>query len=105
VEVAAARLMGEPVELREEMLALAAVAPGQVRSRLATEVAAIAADHLALEGQSEELARSLEAACKSHERELWLWLVGERRWQQCVEGLSGRLARRFGRPEVTTGLP
>ena len=28
-------------------------------------------------------------------RELWLWLVGERRWDEFVVGLSGRVARRL----------
>lgn len=28
-------------------------------------------------------------------RELWLWLMGERLWEQCVSGLAGRVARRL----------
>ncbi len=27
-------------------------------------------------------------------RELWLWLLGDRRWEQYVTGLAGRVARR-----------
>jgi len=30
----------------------------------------------------------------SYGRELWLWLMGERTWEQCVSGLAGRVARR-----------
>ena len=32
---------------------------------------------------------------ESYGRELWLWIIGERRWEQCVEGLVGRVARRI----------
>ena len=28
-------------------------------------------------------------------REIWLWIIGERRWEQCVEGLAGRVERRL----------
>jgi hypothetical protein len=31
----------------------------------------------------------------SYRRELWLWLMGERQWDQCVSGLAGRVARRL----------
>jgi hypothetical protein len=31
----------------------------------------------------------------SYRRELWLWLMGERSWDQCVTGLAGRVARRL----------
>jgi hypothetical protein len=30
-----------------------------------------------------------------YRREVWLWLMGERRWEQFVEGLGGRVARRL----------
>jgi hypothetical protein len=32
---------------------------------------------------------------ESYGRELWLWIIGERLWEQCVEGLVGRVARRI----------
>jgi hypothetical protein len=28
-------------------------------------------------------------------RELWLWLMGERQWEQFVSGLAGRVTRRL----------
>jgi hypothetical protein len=28
-------------------------------------------------------------------RELWLWLLGDRRWEQYVSGLAGRVIRRL----------
>lgn len=28
-------------------------------------------------------------------REVWLWLMGERTWDQMVDGLAGRVARRL----------
>ena len=30
-----------------------------------------------------------------YRRELWLWLVGERTWEQCLSGLAGRVDRRL----------
>ena len=30
-----------------------------------------------------------------YRRELWLWLVGDRRWEQFLDGLGGRVARRL----------
>jgi hypothetical protein len=48
--------------------------------------------------------RSLEHAGFDHDRfvsvvagyrrELWLWLAGERTWEQCCSGLVGRIGRR-----------
>jgi hypothetical protein len=31
----------------------------------------------------------------SYRREVWLWLMGERQWDQVVSGLAGRVARRL----------
>lgn len=31
----------------------------------------------------------------SYGREIWLWIIGERRWEQCIEGLAGRVERRL----------
>ena len=30
-----------------------------------------------------------------YRREIWLWLAGERTWEQCVSGLAGRVGRRL----------
>jgi hypothetical protein len=30
-----------------------------------------------------------------YRRELWLWLAGERTWEQCCSGLLGRINRRI----------
>ena len=35
----------------------------------------------------------------ANRRELWLWLVGDRRWEQYVTGLAGRVIRRM--PDTT----
>jgi hypothetical protein len=32
---------------------------------------------------------------KGYRRELWLWLAGERTWEQCCSGLVGRIGRRM----------
>jgi hypothetical protein len=31
----------------------------------------------------------------AYRREIWLWLAGERTWEQCCSGLLGRLERRL----------
>ncbi len=31
-----------------------------------------------------------------YRREIWLWLIGERTWEQCCSGLIGRIDRRSG---------
>ncbi len=33
-----------------------------------------------------------------YRREIWLWLMGERTWEQCCSGLIGRVGRRSGGP-------
>jgi hypothetical protein len=39
-----------------------------------------------------------------YQRELWLWLAGERTWTQCCSGLIGRINRRLaGGGDGTTG--
>jgi len=37
----------------------------------------------------------LAAVAAGYRRELWLWLVGERTWEQASEGLAGRVGRRL----------
>jgi hypothetical protein len=34
----------------------------------------------------------------AYRRELWLWLLGDRRWDQVVTGLAGRVVRRLPAP-------
>jgi hypothetical protein len=38
----------------------------------------------------------LALVVKSYQREIWLWLAGERTWAQCCSGLIGRIGRRLG---------
>jgi len=49
---------------------------------------------LAGAGLAEE---SFVAIALGYRRELWLWLVGDRTWDQCCSGLIGRLERRLTR--------
>ncbi len=35
------------------------------------------------------------AMVAGYRRELWLWLAGERTWEQCCSGLVGRIGRRY----------
>ena len=39
----------------------------------------------------------LMAVVVATKRELWLWLIGDRLWNQYVSGLAGRIARRIPR--------
>jgi hypothetical protein len=116
-------VLDEPVELRDCMRSLAAVAPARARSRLVLEVALLVAEAYQAEPHQPEAYQpgatqpegghpsvgvDIEAACRSYARELWLWLVGERTWEQCVSGLGGRLLRRSVRvgssaPETVEG--
>ncbi len=40
----------------------------------------------------------LEAVVGDYRREIWLWLAGERTWEQCCSGLIGRISRRLAAP-------
>ena len=42
----------------------------------------------------------LVAAVVATQRELWLWLIGDRLWNQYVSGLAGRIARRVPQPQT-----
>jgi hypothetical protein len=47
---------------------------------------------LAVHGMDEPAFSSVVA---NYRRELWLWLTGDRTWEQCCSGLIGRLGRRL----------
>lgn len=38
--------------------------------------------------------RDFVAIAAGYQRELWLWVMGERTWQQAASGLRGRVVRR-----------
>lgn len=40
-------------------------------------------------------ADALSAVATAYRREIWLWLVGDRAWDQCCAGLIGRIGRRL----------
>ena len=94
-------MIKEPTELRDRLMALAAVAPLQARSQLVEEVAIVVAKaaHQSLL-QADGATIDVEVVCANYRRELWLWLVGERTWEQCVSGLTGRLSRRLAAAKV-----
>jgi hypothetical protein len=39
--------------------------------------------------------RRLRQIAVDYRRELWLWVMGERTWAQCADGLLGRVRRRL----------
>jgi hypothetical protein len=77
----------EPVHLLARLRTIAATDPARARALLPVEVAALAAAGAAASHED------VERACDGYARELWLWLVGERTWEQCYDGLSGRIGR------------
>ena len=44
------------------------------------------------DGMGEE---AFSAVVLGYRRELWLWLTGDRMWEQCCAGLIGRIGRRL----------
>jgi len=47
---------------------------------------------LGAHGMDEE---AFSAVVVGYRRELWLWLAGDRVWEQCCAGLIGRISRRL----------
>jgi hypothetical protein len=88
----------EPAELRAGTLARVEADPGKGRA-LVAEGAWIAG--YLWEAWGRELARAgldpdrFRAIVAGYDRELWLWLFGERTWAQCADGLAGRVRRRL----------
>ena len=88
-------LSEEPVDVRDRLRVFAAAAPGKVRCSLVEEIARLAAEGFLGALEARATLQELKGVCKGYERELWLWLVGERTWVQCASGLEGRVLRRF----------
>lgn len=82
-------VLSEPVELLQQMRVLAASDAVHVRELLPIEVA-----RFVVAARRDVPADNVERACEGYTRELWLWVAGERTWDQCAEGLSGRISRR-----------
>jgi hypothetical protein len=85
----------EPVELLEELRTVALADPGAVAGYAPARVAAV----LAGEGPAELTCLgirpdALRVAAHSYRREIWLWVMGERRWGPTAESILGRAARR-----------
>lgn len=88
----------EPAELRARMRDLAERSPAGARALIAA--GEWIAEPLweawgdALEPAGMDRAR-LAAVAGGHHRELWLWVMGERTWRHCADGLAGRALRRL----------
>lgn len=101
-------LIEEPTALRDEMYALLAQDPARGRARI--EQGDWISGRLwdawrpALEprGLDEVWLRRVVAG---YANELRLWLVGERTWRHCIEGLAGRTARRSTVPINRETIP
>jgi hypothetical protein len=91
----------EPVELRARMRRLAEDAPARAQAAIAAGEW-IAAPLWDVWGEALERAGMdqgrLAAVAHGQERELWLWVMGERTWAHCAAGLAGRVLRRLPPP-------
>ena len=85
----------EPAGLRASLQALAldhpAAAVGAAADRVAGALAEAAAGEVVCLCIGPAALRS---AARSYKREIWLWVMGERRWEQTAESIVGRAARR-----------
>jgi hypothetical protein len=91
----------EPVRLRARTRALAEQAPAEALARVA-DGRWLAWPLWRLWGPELRRAGLARAAfgriVAGYDRELWLWVMGERTWAQCAGGLAGRVRRRLPTP-------
>ena len=98
----------EPAELRARTLALLAEDPDKGRE-LVAEGSWIAGP--LWRAWEAELSRAglgpatFRAIVAGYDRELWLWLMGERTWAHCADGLAGRVRRRLAVPDRPVSRP
>jgi hypothetical protein len=90
-------LPAEPAQLLGELRELALEAPLLARD----EVVRVLAKRLWRRWRTELAPLGLSSAgfrddVAAYRRELWLWVVGERTWEQAIGGLAGRVSRRAG---------
>jgi hypothetical protein len=86
----------EPVAQRSAWRA--AIDDGRALSELVVAVDGPSAwlwDRLGSELGSVASSDEFAAVVFGYRREVWLWLVGDRSWEQCFTGLAGRLRRRL----------
>jgi len=94
----------EPEELRRRLLKVGRDRPRDVRRRLSEGewitdfLWGSCGPELERAGADRGL---LAGAIRDYGLELWLWVVGERLWSQCVEGLAGRVSRRLAAEGAT----
>jgi hypothetical protein len=88
-------LLGEPVALREQLRGLRRDEPAAARSAapglLARHASDVWSDELESLGIPTEV---VTHAFTTLRREIWLWLDGDRRWDQLADHLSARVLRR-----------
>ena len=91
-------LPAEPVALRAETRALVERSPADGAALISRgEWIAEPLWHgwgAVLEGAGMRKAQLVQITA-DYRRELWLWVMGERTWAQCVDGLRGRVLRRL----------
>jgi hypothetical protein len=106
-ETLSLELPAEPEDLRRRTLELGRDRPGEAQ-RLLSDGRWIAdvlwrawGPQLEATGAERSL---LVRVARDYRLELWLWVVGERRWSQCIDGFAGRVRRRV-HALTPTGTP
>jgi len=96
-DVAELRTLDEPLELLAELRAAAPDRPAAARASapglLALHAADVWEDQLEALGLPVSLVSHAFETCR---REIWLWVDGDRRWEQLATHLAQRVLRRAG---------
>jgi hypothetical protein len=86
--------LAEPAVLAASLRETARHAPAQARDSAVRVLAAHAVS--AWQGERGPARETVEAAFASARREIWLWVKGNRAWEQLAASLAGRVERRRG---------
>jgi hypothetical protein len=91
----ALKMLDEPMEVLAELRAIAAAEPAAARSAAPGKLAAYAVDIWADQLEGLGVSPSVVThAFVTIRREIWLWLEGDRRWDQLAGHLAARVLRR-----------
>jgi hypothetical protein len=89
-------ILEEPLDLKRDLRQFVGdnpdLGPQEVAARLARYLWGIWESQLLPHGVTQEDFRSV---CKGAEREAWLWVFGDRVWEQLASAIAGRVVRRI----------
>jgi hypothetical protein len=96
--------LAEPAALAASLREAARHSPAQARDSAPRILAAHAASAWQDDGAG-PAREAVEAAFASARREIWLWVKGNRAWEQLAASLAGRVERRRGEPPLRPAAP